>query len=303
MNKLFKKVVGKDNVGWGFIPELPEAPFASSRHIYLGRSLFLYYHLPRQAAFTLAEVLITLGIIGVVAALTLPALIQKYQKIVTVNRLKTNVSILSNAIRMSEAHNGEIAEWDLVSNARQDYDPDSSTSNDLKSELAKQYIMPYLKGELTLTKTLAQLGYTTPISYPNYSSSVFAPLTAAGTVIRLNNGSIVLLNMDWGTNPLTGNRSMRGLQFYIDIDGPKGKNTIGKDIFVAELPFAYKTKFMMYEYWTLTGGTSATMNKIEVSAKSRDDLMQQCKEDTYGQSCGRLIEFDGWEIKDDYPWW
>ena len=31
---------------------------------------------PRRAAFTLAEVLITLGIIGVVAAMTLPALIQ-----------------------------------------------------------------------------------------------------------------------------------------------------------------------------------------------------------------------------------
>lgn len=30
--------------------------------------------------FTLAEVLITLGIIGVVAAMTLPALIQKQQK-------------------------------------------------------------------------------------------------------------------------------------------------------------------------------------------------------------------------------
>ena len=31
----------------------------------------------RKAAFTLAEVLITLGIIGVVAAMTLPALINK----------------------------------------------------------------------------------------------------------------------------------------------------------------------------------------------------------------------------------
>ncbi len=31
----------------------------------------------RRIAFTLAEVLITLGIIGVVAAMTLPALIQK----------------------------------------------------------------------------------------------------------------------------------------------------------------------------------------------------------------------------------
>ena len=33
-----------------------------------------------KKAFTLAEVLITLGIIGVVAAMTLPALIQKQQE-------------------------------------------------------------------------------------------------------------------------------------------------------------------------------------------------------------------------------
>lgn len=38
--------------------------------------------------FTLAEVLITLGIIGVVAALTLPALVQNYRNQVVETRLK-----------------------------------------------------------------------------------------------------------------------------------------------------------------------------------------------------------------------
>ena len=36
----------------------------------------------KKVAFTLAEVLITLGIIGVVAAMTMPMLIAKYQKLV-----------------------------------------------------------------------------------------------------------------------------------------------------------------------------------------------------------------------------
>ena len=36
----------------------------------------------KKAAFTLAEVLITLGIIGIVAAMTMPMLIAKYQKLV-----------------------------------------------------------------------------------------------------------------------------------------------------------------------------------------------------------------------------
>ena len=41
-----------------------------------------------KRAFTLAEVLITLGIIGVVAAMTLPTLLNKYQEVVTVNKVK-----------------------------------------------------------------------------------------------------------------------------------------------------------------------------------------------------------------------
>ena len=50
----------------------------------------------KRVAFTLAEVLITLGIIGVVAALTLPTLIQNYQKQVLVNQLKREVNVISN---------------------------------------------------------------------------------------------------------------------------------------------------------------------------------------------------------------
>jgi prepilin-type N-terminal cleavage/methylation domain-containing protein len=42
----------------------------------------------KKRAFTLAEVLITLGIIGVVAALTIPGLIASYQKNIVLTRLK-----------------------------------------------------------------------------------------------------------------------------------------------------------------------------------------------------------------------
>ena len=42
-----------------------------------------------KRAFTIAEVLITLGIIGIVAAMTLPVVIGNYQKKVTVEKLKT----------------------------------------------------------------------------------------------------------------------------------------------------------------------------------------------------------------------
>lgn len=56
-----------------------------------------------KKAFTLAEVLITLGIIGVVAAITIPTLIantnnQKYR-----SQFKKTVSTLSQAAKMSQA--------------------------------------------------------------------------------------------------------------------------------------------------------------------------------------------------------
>lgn len=59
-----------------------------------------------KKAFTLAEVLITLGVIGVVAALTLPALISKYEEVVMVNKLKRTYSELANAIEMRKAELG-----------------------------------------------------------------------------------------------------------------------------------------------------------------------------------------------------
>lgn len=66
----------------------------------------------QKSAFTLAEVLITLGIIGVVAAMTLPPLLSKYRSTVTVNELKKTYSELQQAIKMSEVYNGDFRYWD-----------------------------------------------------------------------------------------------------------------------------------------------------------------------------------------------
>ena len=59
-------------------------------------------------AFTLAEVLITLGIIGIVAAMTLPALINNYRKTVTVNQLKVAYSIMAQALTMAQKDYGDM---------------------------------------------------------------------------------------------------------------------------------------------------------------------------------------------------
>lgn len=59
-----------------------------------------------KTAFTLAEVLITLGIIGVVAALTLPTLIQNYRDKVMVSQAKKTYSNFSNVLNLMKSQVG-----------------------------------------------------------------------------------------------------------------------------------------------------------------------------------------------------
>ena len=60
-------------------------------------------HNIRRVAFTLAEVLITLGIIGVVAAMTIPTLIHKFQNKALETQYKKAVSIVSQVILKAKA--------------------------------------------------------------------------------------------------------------------------------------------------------------------------------------------------------
>ena len=64
------------------------------------RNMFGVTH--SKAAFTLAEVLITLGIIGIVAAITLPGLLTKCQKLVIKNQFKEQYSRMQQAFKIVE---------------------------------------------------------------------------------------------------------------------------------------------------------------------------------------------------------
>ncbi len=66
-----------------------------------------------KKGFTLAEVLITLAIIGVVAALTIPTVVRNYQKQQTVVKLKKVYSVLNQAFNNSQAENGMYQTWDI----------------------------------------------------------------------------------------------------------------------------------------------------------------------------------------------
>ena len=76
----------------------------------------------KSAAFTLAEVLITLGIIGVVAALTLSMIIPNLEAKKTEAKLKKFYTVIAQATRQSEADNGDWSNWGNPKTAKDFYD-------------------------------------------------------------------------------------------------------------------------------------------------------------------------------------
>ncbi len=103
-------------------------------------------YVTRKAAFTLAEVLITLGIIGVVAAMTLPTLTAKHQEKARIANLKKIYSQLQNAFNLAVYENGPMINWGLTNSKTGILDEDGAEIID-KSSAAKfmSYITKYLK--------------------------------------------------------------------------------------------------------------------------------------------------------------
>lgn len=86
-----------------------------------------------KKAFTLAEVLITLGIIGVVAALTMPSLIQSHRKQTTLSKLKKISSVIGQANNLAVVDYGDYRENFAQLNA------------DEALEMFEKYYTPYMK--------------------------------------------------------------------------------------------------------------------------------------------------------------
>lgn len=105
-----------------------------------------------KKGFTLAEVLITIGIIGVVAALTLPPLIQDYREQATVTRVKKFYSVFSQAYAMAVQENGTIDNWGLKDTEM--YEDDDG--NSLHSE---ESFEEYDKFLTIMSKYLTKAGY------------------------------------------------------------------------------------------------------------------------------------------------
>ncbi len=164
----------------------------------------------KKPAFTLAEVLITLGIIGVVAAMTLPTLISNYKKTEVVNKLKVVYSLVEQAYRLSTIDNGYFNEWQIPESAK---------------EYAEKYWLPYFNGA-TICSTYSECGYKS--STPYYK----ADGTSATTLIdndryrlplKLKNGMYVLFSVASG--------GAYSSVIVVDINGSNLPNKLGYDVF------------------------------------------------------------------------
>lgn len=174
-------------------------------------------------AFTLAEVLITLGIIGVVASITIPTLMQNMADQQTVGMLKKEYSVLSQAYTLAVQESGTPDTW-LT----------SSTSSDPASAIS---IVNTLSPFLRITKNCGTGAGCMPVPYKelnNNTNDIDTDTTMAH--IQLSDGTLLAFkSYGWGN---AGNNvgSTQALQntvaaIWIDINGFKGPNRYGKDLF------------------------------------------------------------------------
>ena len=228
-------------------------------------------------AFTLAETLITLGVIGVVAAMTIPNLITAHQKKVTVTKVQKSISVLNQAYKLSVAELGQPEVNDILNFPIEDY--------------FNKYWAPYLK-LATYCPTYSDCGY---------KSAFFQKLDGTDYLYQMNNR----VNFTFQTNDgMVYSIQIRGLwdkfpyqkenenigtngsmDVVVDINGSKKPNVYGKDVFY------------------LTGSNFEDIGLQPLGYKlSTKEINDNCSKGGSGIYCLEKIRRSGWQIDKSYPW-
>lgn len=230
-------------------------------------------------AFTLAEVLITLGIIGIVAAMTIPTLISNYKKRITEVRLQQTWSIMNNAINMAKAEHGDIDGWNCTGNET-DY-------------CLNTYILPYLK-------------ITDKKSYSGQDAMRYTIIDNVAD-IELINGTSLKASL-YGTGKI--------LDILVDINSNQPPNQLGIDKFHLFLVLGVinpqysngdglilknvKTTGLYYDGYGLDDDNYLKTNYYR--GCSQEAILQNNKTfHAQGAYCIALIAKNNWKIPDDYP--
>ncbi len=243
----------------------------------------------KHKAFTMAEVLITLGVIGIVAAMTFPMMIHKYRKVVIENRLKTTLSLLNQALYMSVANNGPAYGWDY---------------NLTTEEFFNQYYAPYLKYTHVCEWNEQDSSWTD--GYTNLKRECSSKaVTESGDKVDVNNNqNKYLLNNGVAITLKSG-----GKTWGIDLNISKSEFKYGRDYFMLiskkrdpgqVLPDDTYVSSFTYAY-------DDVCNLIKSNKPTSDGLTiyEHCRQGKghyrYGDGCSAIIQCNNMEIPNDYP--
>ena len=177
----------------------------------------------KKAAFTLAETLITLTIIGVIAALTIPSLISEYQKHTYVVGLKKAYSQLQNAMKMIPITQGcPAGDYDCVG-----WNYEWGKVTNIEGQEFNGYLgnkRTYLLSKQFKINKLCYYGSTDEIckKIENNLSTAKGTYYYGGSSFITNDGMIISSVGDTYT-------------YNIDVNGFKGPNKLGRDQFAFEI--------------------------------------------------------------------
>jgi len=231
-----------------------------------------FIQMQKKSCFTLAEVLITLGIIGVVAAMTIPTLIANLDHNGKISRLQKSISVIKQAIKLSTVDNDAYESWDKTLTPR---------------EFIDTYLAPYMKIAV-YCDTAQKCGYKT--SNP-YNSKVYGGFNIEGRVPFLTMDgimySIILTGgLSSGDDNIDKNydfsvSSSSGI--IVDINGPNNPNKFGNDLF-----FLVRTE---------EGTVMPLGYNLSDSVINHD-----CTKDSIRIYCAEKLRRAGWKIDKSYPW-
>lgn len=228
----------------------------------------------RKSAFTLAEVLITLGIIGIVAAMTLPAVITKYHKKVTITQLKKAYSTLSQVMLMAFPDR-DFSRLEII---------DSNTAETEKWFLAS--IKPYMKITKYCVNSAGCWNAGTYLLNGSKWSWDRGNIGLGNDIITFVTSDGYLVSMDiFSPNTKLGfdNNGQTYILFFIDVNGARKPNILGRDVYA----FAF----------TPNRGLITPGKDLEDSAVDAN-----CDKSQSGLYCTEQIIRSGWQTSKVNSW-
>lgn len=239
-----------------------------------------------KKGFTLAEVLMTLAIIGVIAAITIPTMIHETNKKSTIEQLKKSAATLNQAVYNSTVTNGTVMSWNW-------------STKDSVMDIMQRVISPRLnigfKCSGDITGLNSQCTYPIknikgdPIENQDFESKARIILND-GSMIAFSKGFVSQAEVDDAQNDATGDSNKTGSDctwggnqkaicgiFMVDVNGSKKPNMIGKDVFFFGLH--------------LNGSV------LPYGAEQTEEFVDQnCAEGSNGSTCAAKLAKDGWDV-------